>query len=140
MILSVQYNGALAITGAIRITSPEKLYKELGLESLHDRRWYRKLCFYYKIMHNTCPLCLTELLPIVIPGGYSLRSNQSIYYSRNEHFKASFFPSSTYNWNQLDPDIHKSSSLEINNRALLKFIVIRQLIYTRFTIHEDLNY
>ena len=100
----------------------EKLYQELGLESLHDRRCYRKLCFYDKIMHNACSLYLTELLPIVKSSGYSLRSNQSFYYSRPERFKASFFPSSTYNWNQLDPDIHKSSSLEIYKRALLKFI------------------
>ena len=38
---SVQYNAALAITGAIRGTSKEKLYQELGLESLKDRRWLR---------------------------------------------------------------------------------------------------
>ena len=31
---SVQYNSALAITGAIRGTSTEKLYNELGLETL----------------------------------------------------------------------------------------------------------
>ena len=73
MIESVQYNAALAITGAIRASSREKLYHELGLESLHDRRWYRKLCFYYKIKHNDCPLYLTELLPNVKYSGYSLR-------------------------------------------------------------------
>ena len=36
---SVQYNAALAINGAIRGTSKEKLYQELGLESLKDRVW-----------------------------------------------------------------------------------------------------
>ena len=122
MIESVQYIAALAITGAIRGSSREKLYHELGLESLHDRQWYRKLCFYYKITHNDCPLYLTELLPVVKSSGYSLRSNQSLYYSIIERFEASFFLSSTYNWNQLDPDIQKSSSLEIYKRALLKFI------------------
>ena len=35
---SVQYNSALAVTGAIRGTSKEKLYHELGLESLEKRR------------------------------------------------------------------------------------------------------
>ena len=40
---SVQYNSALAITGAIRGTSKEKIYHELGLESLEKRRWYGKL-------------------------------------------------------------------------------------------------
>ena len=39
---SVQYNAALAVTGAIRGTSREKLYQELGLESLRKRRWYLK--------------------------------------------------------------------------------------------------
>ena len=42
---SVQYNAASAITGAIRGTSKEKLYQELGFESLKDRRWFRGLCY-----------------------------------------------------------------------------------------------
>ena len=40
---SVQYNFALNMTGSIRGTSVEKIYQELGLESLPKRRWYRKL-------------------------------------------------------------------------------------------------
>ena len=40
----VQYNGALAITGAIKGSSREKLYQELGLEYLYRRRWSRRLC------------------------------------------------------------------------------------------------
>ena len=45
----IQYNAALAITGAIRGTSQIKLYKELGLESLRFRRWFRRLCTFSKI-------------------------------------------------------------------------------------------
>ena len=37
---SVQYKAALAITGATQGSSREKLYQELGLESLKLRRWY----------------------------------------------------------------------------------------------------
>ena len=37
----IQYNAALAITGAIKGTSQTKLYKELGLESLKFRGWFR---------------------------------------------------------------------------------------------------
>ena len=44
-IKSVQYNAALAITGAVRGTSREKLYQQLCFESLQQRRWYRKLLF-----------------------------------------------------------------------------------------------
>ena len=35
---SVQYNAALAMTSAIQGTNTEKLYQELGLESLQNRR------------------------------------------------------------------------------------------------------
>ena len=39
----LRYNASLAITAAIRDTSREKLYEELGLKSLQLRRWFRKL-------------------------------------------------------------------------------------------------
>ena len=48
---SIQYNAALALTRAIRGSSREKLYQELGLGSLQLRRWYRKLCCFYKYIY-----------------------------------------------------------------------------------------
>ena len=36
---SIQCNACLALTGAIRGTSKENIYQELGLESLEIRRW-----------------------------------------------------------------------------------------------------
>ena len=124
MIESVQYNAALAITGAVYGSSRDKLYQELGFESPHDRRWFRKLCFYYKIRHNMCPLYLTELLPIMKTSCYGLRLNRAptVPNFRTEHFKSSFFPSCSSNWNQLDLKIQNSSSIEILKRALLSFI------------------
>ena len=47
---SLQYNAALAITGAIKGSSKEKLYQELAFESLKDKRWMRKLCYLYKVI------------------------------------------------------------------------------------------
>ena len=44
----VQYNAALIITGALKGTLGDKIYQELGLESLADRRWTRKLFFFSK--------------------------------------------------------------------------------------------
>ena len=58
----VQYKACLAITGAIQGTSRERLYKELGLESLSDRRWVPKLTFFYKIVKGTCPQYLSNYL------------------------------------------------------------------------------
>ena len=45
----LQYNAALAITGAIKGTSKLKIYEKLGLESLKFRRWMCHLCVFYKI-------------------------------------------------------------------------------------------
>ena len=60
----VQYSAALMITGAIKDTSRERLYKELGLESFYDRRWYCKLVFFYKIVKDLALSCLhSYLLP-----------------------------------------------------------------------------
>ena len=58
----LQYNTALVITGAIRGTSREKIYQELGLESLQQRRWYRKLCLVFKIYKNQCPKYLLDII------------------------------------------------------------------------------
>ena len=52
---SIQYNAALAITGTIRGSFREKLYQKLGFASLQQRRWYRKLCLFYKIIKNQLP-------------------------------------------------------------------------------------
>ena len=46
---TAQYNAALAIMGAIKSTSREKLCQELGLEYLRQKRWMRLLCFLTKL-------------------------------------------------------------------------------------------
>ena len=60
---SIQYNACLAITSTIRGTSKEKLYQELGLESLQLRLSYRKLGMFYKIYENKSPQYLFKLIP-----------------------------------------------------------------------------
>ena len=66
----------------------------------------------------------STLIPIVEPSCYSLRSNRrpNVPIIRTKRFKSTFFPSSPFNWNQLDPSIQNSSSVEIFKRSLLKFI------------------
>ena len=51
----LQYNTALANTGAISESSKEKLYQKLGFKYLSLRRWLRKLCLFYKIVVNKSP-------------------------------------------------------------------------------------
>ena len=49
----VQYSAALAVSGTWRGTSKERLYEELGWESLSARRWYRCLVLLYKFINST---------------------------------------------------------------------------------------
>ena len=77
---SIQYNAALAITGAIRGNYSEKLYQELGLESLQQRRWYRKLCTFLKIIKEKSP----DYLFNIISNHFSnLFKNNSNHRTRN---------------------------------------------------------
>ena len=62
---AIQYNAALAVAGAIRGFSREKLYQELGLESLRQRRWYRNLCYFFKLTKNKSPKYLFNNIPTV---------------------------------------------------------------------------
>ena len=120
---SVQYNAALAITGCIRGTSKEKLYEELGLESLDRRRWYRRMCLFWKIVKGFAPDYLCNLLPILQHSRNPNRQNCYSSFSKNTNFFAnSFFPHCTDQWNELDPTIKQLQSISLFKKALLKFI------------------
>jgi len=55
MIESIQYQAGLIATGCWQNTSREKLYNELGWESMADRRKVRRLSLYHKIVSNNSP-------------------------------------------------------------------------------------
>ena len=118
---SVQYNAALAITGAIRGTSSEKLYQELGFESLKDRRWLRWLCYLYKIVNTKQPAYLYDLIP---PFQRSSRNKGCIYepFCRTVSFKNSFLPYAIKEWNKLDSEIRNAKTYASFRKMLLNFI------------------
>ena len=74
---SIQYNAAVAITGAIRGTYKEKRFEELGLESLQHSRWYRKLCCFYKILKDQSPKYLFNIIP-KLNRPYSTRNANNV--------------------------------------------------------------
>ena len=90
-----QYSAALIFTGPIKGTSRERLYKELGLESLCDRRWYRKLVFFYKIVKGLAPSYLQLYLLPDNERTYntrsSLRNMIKTFATRTSTFRAIFF-------------------------------------------------
>ena len=51
----IQYQAALAVTGAWQGSSCSKPYDELGWESLSERRWCRRILHVHKIVSNNTP-------------------------------------------------------------------------------------
>ena len=120
---SVQYDAALAITGAIRGSSREKLYQELGLESLKLRRWYRKLCLFFKLKTNKCPSYLFDIIPKVLSTWTTRKHNNiPLFNVKHEYFRNSFFPSTVSEWNKLDNNIRYLKSVSAFKKQILKFI------------------
>ena len=108
----IQYNACLEITGTIGRTSLEKLYLELGLESLKSRRWFRKICHFYKILNEKSPSYLFDLIPNLNRVRETRHSNNiPAIHTRHNYFKNSFFPSTISEWNNLDCKIRNSKSL-----------------------------
>ena len=60
----IQYKAHIAITGATQGTSRECPYRELSLESLSDRCWFRKLMIFYKIVKGLFPQYLTKYVSL----------------------------------------------------------------------------
>ena len=120
---SIQHNACLALTGTIRGTSKEKLYQELGLKSLQLRRWYRKLCLFYKISINKSPAYLFNSIP-ARNTHYSLRTSDNIpcFNIKHNFFKNSFFPWTIIEWNKLDLTLRKCDSFNVFKKEILKFI------------------
>ena len=120
----VQYNASLAITGCFRGTSRDKLYSKLGLESLADRRFYRRLIVFYKIVNKKAPQYLIDYLPSQDLASINLRKRPAIYPldARTERYRNSFFPCCISQWNNLDSRIRNLRSIATFKHAILDFI------------------
>ena len=126
---TVQYNAVLAITGAIRGTSKEKLYWELGLEPLKDREWLRRMSYMYKIISTKSPPYLYELIPPLKRSHRYPVCFQTLR-CRTTLFQNSFLPFTK--WNKLDSDIKNIDSHAMFRKKLL--------IHMEFMIHLVLDY
>ena len=130
---SVQYNAALAITGAIRGTSKEKLYQELGLEHLRDRRRMRRLCLFYKIITNKSPSYLFEIIPPKLHSARVANTFQT-FPCRTEFYMNSFFPYTVREWNKLDLKTRNCESFATFRKSILNDI--RPSENSLFNIHR----
>ena len=102
----------------------ETLYQELGLESLKQRRWFRRLCYFFKITKNQSPKYLFV----------KISTTRAVYRARNNidniprfnvkhtFLRISFLPPTVIEWNNLDKSIRSSESFALFKKSILQFI------------------
>ena len=99
----VQYQAALAVTGAWQGSSRSKLYEELGWESLSDRRFTRRILQVHKIVDGISPVYLRNKMPpnrnVLGNPGVSLPYVFHNIQCRTVRFSNSFFPDAILSWN-----------------------------------------
>ena len=121
---SVQYSAARAVTGTWKGTSREKLYADLGWESLSSRRWSRRLILFYKFINNLAPKYTTDPIPPQRQSRYSLRRQDAIgvIRTRTGRFQSTFYTHCLSEWNKLDEEIRLAPSIAVFKTKLLSKI------------------
>ena len=93
------------------------------METLQSRRWFRKLCLFYKIVNNQSPSYLFDYIPST-DRIYNTRNAANVPRIKSKHtfFKNSYIPSTIIEWNKLDLDIRNAESYALFRKHLLSFI------------------
>ena len=135
----IQYQAALAITGTWLGSNRNKLYDELGWESLSDRRWFRRLTEFYKIHANMTPQYMKDNLPPKRPLRYG-NNNPHIYHNifcNTTRYMNSFFPDSIRIWNNIDSVFHDCNTIENFKKNIIA--LIRPKPKPIFNIHDPIG-
>ena len=81
------------------------------------------VCLFYQIFKGNKPVYLFNLIPTK-NSNYNTRNTDKItlFHTKFNFFKNSFFPSTVIEWNKLDPNLRSAASLSVFKKNLLKFI------------------
>ena len=116
-----QYATALGATGAWKGTSKDRLYQELGWETLYDRRWFRRLCHFFNVRKLQSPSYLFCEIPPVRPVLHNLRHSRTYDQSaaRTMRFSNTYFYNTLFEWNSLNEELKNSLTLAESKRKLI---------------------
>ena len=117
----IQYrNNSLVIIEAIKGTSRDRLYQEIGLEFLADRRWSRKIFFFHKIVNGLLPSYLQSYLNHYNDEEYQTKSacqnKMKTLAGRSKAFNSFFYPYSIKEWCALSEEIRNIVSVNNLNK------------------------
>ena len=81
---AVHVEAARNVTGATQFCSIERLFMELGWESLQTRRNKHKLTTFYKSMHGLAPTYLSDLIPLLLANQTTMLSGMQIIFRASD--------------------------------------------------------
>ena len=113
----VQYN--MALTGAIKGSSRDKLYQELRLEYFQQIKRIRRLCLLCKFLSTEQTSHIHNLFPHIFTDAQTLSTYLLVEMNTS---KIHFFPQVSNERNKFDTNIRRSINYDIFCNALLKFL------------------
>jgi hypothetical protein len=120
---TIQYKAARIITGAWDKSNRLALYKNLGWESLEDRRTMRKLCILHETLENKFPRYLSAIVEKQQHVSKRLQDARILVeIPSNRLLGQSFFPSTISDWNKLDQETRL-----VKSRAKFKNILLNKI-------------
>ena len=124
MLESVQYSAALAVTGAWRGTNTDKIYEELGWESLYHRRYYSRMTLFYKIVNECTPEYLRAPInqPRVKPSSFRNGNVHEQINSSTIRFASSFYLFCVREWNNLESSLRALPSISQFKTTIIRII------------------
>ena len=118
----IQYQAALAVSGAWQGTSRVKIYEQLGWESLSDRRMSKRVLQIHKIIDGKTPEYLHDKLP---PNRNVIINLPNVFRDikcRTDRYRNSFFPNAVSQWNNIISDFKDFPSFNDLKKHLISLI------------------
>ena len=135
----IQYQAALAVTGAWQGSNRSQIYEEFGWESLSDRRMSRRILQIYKIINAMTPSYLKDKLPPnkrptdLVLIFVTLREIRC----RSARFMNSFYPNGVASWNIIIKHFDTMPSISKLKEHLLS--LFRPNIKSTFKVTQPLQ-
>ena len=134
MIEQVNKGAGSIISGAIRATSSNVIYNELGWVTMESMRKFHRLITFHKIINGKTPDYLRNCLPQRVQDttSYSRRDADNLVTmpTRIEIYYKSFFPAKVRDWNALCPNVRNIVDHEKFREALPKEMPCHNKLYS----------
>ena len=128
-----QLDAARIITGAIRGTSHNEIYEEIGWETLETRRERQQLLLMHKMINGVAPTYLQNLIPSLSSQTHryptSNRHNLVKIKCESESYRNSFLPKTVKNWNLLPLETRNITDFQAFKNILKKSIPKANLLF-----------